>query len=311
MRVLRQLHAHILTRPLPLSSFAFALSKIVAFCALSPFGNIDYARSVFVQIPHPNIFSWNSLIKGYSQIYTPSKEPIFLFKKLTETGYPVPNSFTLAFVLKACAIVAAFGEGLQVHSHVLKDGFGSSLFVQTSLVNFYGKCEEIGFARKVFDEMPVRNLVAWTAMISGHARVGAVDEAMGLFREMQKAGVQPDAMTLVSVVSACAVAGALDIGCWLHAYIEKYFVLTDLELSTALLDMYAKCGCIERAKQVFVHMPVKDTTAWSSMIMGLAYHGLVEDAVDAFQQMLETEVTFDDVRVFCRLINFKRLHLRL
>ncbi|KAL0555146.1 hypothetical protein IC582_009085 [Cucumis melo] len=295
MRVLRQLHAHILTRPLPLSSFAFALSKIVAFCALSPFGNIDYARSVFAQIPHPNIFSWNSLIKGYSQIYTPSKEPIFLFKKLTETGYPVPNSFTLAFVLKACAIVAAFGEGLQVHSHVLKDGFGSSLFVQTSLVNFYGKCEEIGFARKVFDEMPVRNLVAWTAMISGHARVGAVDEAMGLFREMQKAGVQPDAMTLVSVVSACAVAGALDIGCWLHAYIEKYFVLTDLELSTALLDMYAKCGCIERAKQVFVHMPVKDTTAWSSMIMGLAYHGLAEDAVDAFQQMLETEVMPDHV----------------
>lgn len=295
MRVLRQLHAYILTRPLPRSTFSFALSKIVAFCALSPLGNIDYARSVFAQISHPNIFSWNSLIKGSSQIQTPSKEPISLFKKLTETGYPVPNSFTLAFVLKACAIVTAFGEGLQVHSHVLKDGFGSSLFVQTSLVNLYGKCEEIGLARKVFDEMPVRNLVAWTAMISGHARVGAVDEAMGLFREMQKAGIEPDAMTLVSVVSACAVAGALDIGCWLHAYIEKYFVLTDLVLSTALVDMYAKCGCIERAKQVFDHMPVKDTTGWSTMIMGFAYHGLSEDAIDAFQQMLETEVMPDHV----------------
>lgn len=224
-----------------------------------------------------------------------------MFKKLTGTGYPVPNSFTLAIVLKACAIVTAFGEGLQVHCHVLKGGFGSSPFVQTALVNFYGKCEAIGLARKVFDEMPERNLVAWTAMISGHARVGAVDEAMGLFREMQKAGIEPDAVTLASVVSACAVAGALDIGCWLHAYIEKYFVLTDLELSTALVDMYAKCGCIERAKQVFINMPVKDTRAWSSMIMGFAYHGLSEDAIDAFQQMLEAEVMCQDVQVSYRL----------
>lgn len=177
-----------------------------------------------------------------------------------------------------------------MHCRVLRGGFGGSLFVQTALVNFYGKCEEIGVARKVFDEMPERNLVAWTAMISGHTRVGAVNEAMGLFREMQKAGVGPDAVTLVSVVSACAVAGALDIGCWLHAYIEKYFVSTDLELETALLDMYAKCGCIERAKQVFDSMPVKDTRAWSSMIMGFACHGLSEDAIDAFQQMLEAKV---------------------
>ncbi|XP_022934601.1 pentatricopeptide repeat-containing protein At4g21065-like [Cucurbita moschata] len=295
MRVLRQLHAHILTRPLPLSTFSFALSKITVFCALSPLGNIDYARLVFAQISRPSIFSWNSLIKGCSKIQNPSKEPIALFQKLTETGYPVPNSFTMAFVLKACAIVTAFEEGLQVHSRVLKDGFGSSSFVQTSLVNFYGKCEEIGLATKVFDEMPDRNLVAWTAMISGHVRVGAVDEAMGLFREMQKAGVEPDAVTLVSVVSACAAAGALDIGSWVHAYIEKHSVLTDLELGTALVDMYAKCGCIERAKQVFVHMPVRDTRAWSSMIMGFAYHGLSEDAIGVFRQMLEAEVMPDRV----------------
>ncbi|XP_022154217.1 pentatricopeptide repeat-containing protein At1g59720, chloroplastic/mitochondrial-like, partial [Momordica charantia] len=295
MRLLRQLHARILTRPLPLSTFSFALSKVLAFCALSPLGDIHYARTLFAQIPNPSIFSWNSLIKGCSQIQNPSKEPLLLFKKLAETGYPAPNSFTLAFVLKACAVVAALGEGVQVHCRVLRGGFGGSLFVQTALVNFYGKCEEIGVARKVFDEMPERNLVAWTAMISGHTRVGAVNEAMGLFREMQKAGVGPDAVTLVSVVSACAVAGALDIGCWLHAYIEKYFVSTDLELETALLDMYAKCGCIERAKQVFDSMPVKDTRAWSSMIMGFACHGLSEDAIDAFQQMLEAKVMPDHV----------------
>ncbi|XP_022769489.1 pentatricopeptide repeat-containing protein At4g21065-like [Durio zibethinus] len=289
-RLIRQIHAHVLTRLLPISSVSFLLSKIVGFCALSRHGDINHARKVFAQNPNPNIFSWNSLIRGYSFIGSQSKEPIFLYKKLVRKGYPSANTFTLAFVLKACSNILAFEEGQQVHAHIFRSGFGSNQFVQTGLLNFYAKCEDIGLAENVFDEIQEKNLVAWSTMISGYAMMGLVNEAFGAFREMQKLGVVPDKVTMVSVISACAVAGALGIGRWVNVYIEKQMIKTDIMLSTALVNMYAKCGCIEKAKEIFERMPVKDQKAWSSMIVGLAVHGLAEDALGAFSRMEESEV---------------------
>lgn len=184
----------------------------------------------------------------------------------------------------------AFREGQQVHKHVVQSGNGSSPFVQTSLLNFYAKCEEIELSQKVFDEIPERNVVAWSAMISGYSRLGMANQALDSFREMQKAGISPDRVTLVSAISACAISGALDLGKWLHAYIDKKGIENDLELNTALVNMYVKCGCVEKAKEVFESMPVKDVKAWGSMIYGLAINGLAEDALNAFSRMGETKV---------------------
>lgn len=158
------------------------------------------------------------------------------------------------------------------------------------MVNFYAKCEEIKFARNVFDEIPVRNVIAWSSMISGYSRVEMFNEALSLFREMQKAGVVPDEVTMVSVISACAASGALDVGRWVHSYIDKKLIKKDLELSTALINMYAKCGCVEKAKQVFDTMPVRDAKAWSSMIVGFAIHGHAKNALEAFSFMEEAKV---------------------
>ncbi|PON32484.1 Pentatricopeptide repeat [Parasponia andersonii] len=154
------------------------------------------------------------MIMGCSQVENPSKESIFLFKKLNERGYPGLNSFTLAFVLKACSIVSALEEGRQVHSRVFRSGFGSSPFVQTALVNMYAKCEEVSLAQLVFDEITERNLIAWSTLIGGYSRAGLVDETFELFRGMQMAGVEPDQVTMVSVVSACTFAGSLDMSRW-------------------------------------------------------------------------------------------------
>ncbi|KAF5176928.1 Pentatricopeptide repeat, partial [Thalictrum thalictroides] len=291
MRSLRQIHSHVLrSYTLPSYFKAMALCQIVGFSALSSSGDINHARAVFNKIQNPNIFSWNSMIRGSSLIQNPSKEPIFLYYKLIKRGYPNPNSYTLAFVLKACAIILAFREGWQIHSHVLRFGLDSSPFVQTALVNFYAKCEEIGNARRMFDEIPDRNLVAWSTMINGYARIGFVNEALSLFREMQKEGIKPDEVTMVSVISACSISGALDMGRWVHTFIDKHIIKVDLELTTALINMYARCGCIEKSRELFDAMPEKDTKAWSSMIVGLAIHGLAEDALDVFSKMQETNV---------------------
>ncbi|KAF6144500.1 hypothetical protein GIB67_013144 [Kingdonia uniflora] len=244
------------------------------------------------------------MIRGCSQIKNPSKEPITFYKKLINRGFPTPNSFTLAFVLKACANICAVLEGKQIHTHVVRMGLGFSPFVQTGLVNFYAKCGEIVLAKNMFDEIPERNVVAWSTMISGYARMGLVNEALGLFREMQIAGVLPDEVTMVSVITACAASGALDLGEWVHAFIDKYVIKVDLELSTALVNMYARCGCIERSKKMFDEMPKRDTKAWSSMIVGLAIHGMAEDALEVYSRMLEdnvkpNQVTFIGVLSAC------------
>ncbi|PIA50144.1 hypothetical protein AQUCO_01300702v1 [Aquilegia coerulea] len=291
MTTLRQIHSHVLrSNTLPSFFKAFALFQIVGFCALSSSGDIKHARAVFNKLKNPDIFSWNSMIRGCSLIQNPSNEPIYLYYKLIKRGYPNPNSYTLAFVLKACAIILAFKEGWQIHSHVYKFGLDSSPFVQTALVNFYAKCEDIGNARRMFDEIPERNLIAWSTMISGYARIGFVNEALSLFREMQKEGIKPDEVTMVSVISACSSSGALDLGRWVHAFIDKHIIKVDLELTTALINMYARCGCIEKSRELFDAMPKKDTKAWSSMIVGLAIHGLAEDALDVFSKMLEANV---------------------
>ncbi|PON91720.1 DYW domain containing protein [Trema orientale] len=302
MRVLRQIHAHVLTRLLPISALSFVLSKIAAFCSLSPLGDISYARRVFSRIPYQNIFCWNAMIRGCSQVDNPSKESIFLFKKLNERGCPGLNSFTLAFVLKACSIVSALEEGRQVHSRVFRSGFGSSPFVQTALVNMYAKCEEVWLAQLVFDEITERNLIAWSTMIGGYSRAGLVDETFELFRGMQMAGVEPDQVTMVSVVSACTFAGSLDMGRWVHAYMEKQMIDIDLELGTALVNMYAKCGCIKKAKAIFDNLSVKDAKAWSSMIVGLAIHGLYEEALKHFA-MMEADKVIPDHLTFIGILS--------
>ena len=138
MRVLTQIHARLL------------LQNHSLLCSLTLRWHRLWAPS-FSQIPNPNIFSWNSMIRDCSQIRTPSRESVYQFKRLVKRGCPCPNSFTLAFISQ---------EGPQVHMCILWSGFGSKPFVQIALVNFYAKCEDIGFAKKVFDEISERNLVS-------------------------------------------------------------------------------------------------------------------------------------------------------
>uniref|UniRef100_A0A0E0C9F8 Uncharacterized protein n=1 Tax=Oryza meridionalis TaxID=40149 RepID=A0A0E0C9F8_9ORYZ len=294
---LRAAHARLIRLRLPRLTAAFALSKLLASsssCGAAP----SYARNLFDQIPEPTAFCYNSLIRALSSAAgaAPAADTVLVYRRMLRAGSPLPNTFTLAFALKACSIVPALGEGRQLHSQAFRRGLEPSPYVQTGLLNLYAKCEEVALARTVFDGMVGdKNYAAWSAMIGGYSRVGMVNEALGLFREMQAADVNPDEVTMVSVISACAKAGALDLGRWVHAFIDRKGITVDLELSTALIDMYAKCGLIERAKGVFDAMAERDTKAWSAMIVGLAIHGLVEDALKLFSRMLELKVRPNNV----------------
>ncbi|KAK8573026.1 hypothetical protein V6N13_048590 [Hibiscus sabdariffa] len=159
-------------------------------------------------------------------------------------------------------------------------------------------------AKSIFDAMPVKDVVSWNSMITGYAHASCFGEALKLFKDMQREKVRPDSFTLVNVLSACAHLGALGQGEWIHGYIDKNGIGTNGFIATALVDMYSKCGNIDKALNVFRNASKKDISTWNSIIVGLGMHGFGENALDTFLEMLEegfepNEVTFISVLSAC------------
>lgn len=208
-----------------------------------------------------------------------------------------PSNYTFTSLIKSCADVSAFELGKSVHSHAVVNGFVSDSFVQASLVAFYAKCGELGFARKVFDKMPKRSIVAWNAMISGYEQNGFCKDAVDLFNLMRKSGVDPDSATFVGVLSACAQLGALELGSWVHDYIVTHGFEVNVVLGTALINMYARCGHVRKGREVFDVMRERNVVAWTAMISGYGIHGYGKEAMEVYGLMQchgpsPNEVTF-------------------
>lgn len=205
----------------------------------------------------------------------------------------LPNHFTCPFVLKACSRIFDFQLGVKIHNLVVKLGFDGDVYVNTSLVGLYAKCGDVWDARKMFDEIPEKNVVSWTAMISGYIDSGQFQEAVGLFRRFLEMDLRPDSFTLVRIVSACAELGELKFGEWIHRYVDLNGIQRNAIVDTSLIDMYAKCGCMEKARCVFNEMLNKDVVSWTAMIQGYAENGLPKEALDMFFEMKRENVKPD------------------
>lgn len=158
----------------------------------------------------------------------------------------------------------------------------------TSLVACYANSGSVESARRLFDDMPERNVVSFSAMIAGYVRKGRFKEALGLFLDFQVVGMEPpnDSM-LVSVLGACANLGALDSGRWIHSCMHKIRGLEfDSRITTALIDMYCKCGSVQDALFVFEKAKVKQVGEWTAMITGMAVHGFGERSIELFENMV-------------------------
>ncbi|KAL5839271.1 hypothetical protein ACOSQ3_011978 [Xanthoceras sorbifolium] len=172
------------------------------------------------------------------------------------------------------------------------------------MISGYANVGSVKEARRVFDMMPSKNVVSWNAIITAYAHVSCFKEVCVLFEEMQNTKVKPDNCTLVNILSACARIGALSQGEWIHAYIDKNGFGLDGFVATALVDMYSKCGNIEKATRVFRSTSRKDISTWNSIISGLSTHGFGEQALQIFSEMLAegfkpNEVTFIGVLSAC------------
>ncbi|EEF41284.1 pentatricopeptide repeat-containing protein, putative [Ricinus communis] len=164
------------------------------------------------------------------------------------------------------------------------------------MIDGYVRLGDLAVSRDLFDNMPYRTVVSWNVMISGYAQNGYFKEAIELFHDMQMDDMSPNYVTLVSVLPAISRLGALELGKWVHLYAEKNNIEVNDVLGSALIDMYSKCGSIEKATQVFESIHNKmNVVTWSAIIGGLAMHGRAKDALDYYRRMQEAGVTPSDV----------------
>lgn len=164
------------------------------------------------------------------------------------------------------------------------------------MIDGFVKSSQISRARELFDEMPVRDSVSWGTMIAGYSHAKLCREAIELFNEMiSLGGVWPDNIALVSVLSACAQLGELEQGKFVHDYIRRNGIRVDSFLATGLVDLYAKCGCVETARDIFESSKDKDVFTWNAMLVGLAIHGKGSILMDYFSRMVAAGVRPDGV----------------
>ncbi|KAL4201876.1 hypothetical protein AMTRI_Chr02g260970 [Amborella trichopoda] len=316
---LKQVHAHLIAHA---NNDLFTLGRLLNLLCNSQ--SLSYAQSFFSSIPKPNTFLFNTIIRAHTTGPNPQNS-IFLYIDLLKAGI-LPDAYTFPFVLKACARFQALQEGRTLHCHALKFGFDSYLYVGNalihmysfndrligarqmfdemalrdlvswnSMINGYAKCGDLEEARRLFDLMGEKNLITWSAMISGYVQMGQFKEGLDVFYGSQACGVKPHESILVSVLAACAHVGGMEQGKWVHAYVKANGMHMSVIMGTALMDMYAKCGCLNLALDVFHSMHEKNLMAWTTMIKGMAMHGHGTEALELFTQMEEEGVTPDDI----------------
>ena len=414
IRELKQTHLQIFIHGLQHSDFM--LPKLITVS--SAFNLLDYAVSIFQNFCNPNVIAYNTMIKCL--IGQTHKEALRVYSRMKALMVEA-NSFTFTFLLKCFETSQALEDGRVIHGEILKLGFGSSVFVQNSLLGFYANCSEnlgsayrvfeemperdviswnsmisaymtrgeiqsaIGLldkmpernivtwnsvvcglskagnmelAHSVFEQMPLRNEVSWNSMISGYVRIGDVKAAQSIFDQLPEKTVvswtamisgyatngdlksaenifnhmpvknvvswnamisgyvhnhefdqalcvfhhmlingecRPDQTTLISILSACAHLGSLEHGKWINSYIKKNKLHLSIPLGNALIDMFAKCGDVENAKEVFHHMSKRCIITWTTMVSGLAVNGKCREAINLFDKMCLEGTKPDDV----------------
>lgn len=278
-------------------------------------GCLKLARELFDESSLRDVVTWTSMIDGYAALNYPD-EVMNLFNLMLSSDIE-PNEVTYVAVLSACSQKGDLNLGKSLHESIEKKNKNCNLrlhnalldmyvkcgcltaardlfdkmenrdvFSWTILVNGYAKSGDLESARKFFDQTPEKNVVSWNTLIAGHSCNHKPKEALRLFHEMIGAGMIPDEHTLVSVLSACGQLSCLNLGQWIHEYfINRRRIHLTVTLANAFIDMYAKCGSIDTAAEVFDAMSERNLISWNSMIAGYAANGRAKQAINLFDEM--------------------------
>ncbi|CAL1414980.1 unnamed protein product [Linum trigynum] len=294
------MEAHCLAIKFGFYSHVSVLTGLVSL--YSKCGDIGSAKLLFGQIGRRDLISCNAMIAGFT-CNDDIESSLKLFRELLQTGEKVNPSTIVGLI----PVHSPFSHLLLtncIHGFSIKSGMVSRPSVSTALTTIYSRLNEMDSARRTFDESLEKTLASWNAMISGYAQNGLTEAAVSLFQEMQMSNISPNPVTITSILSACAQLGALSLGQWVHGLIKSNKFDSNIYVSTALIDMYAKCGSIVEARRLFDSIPNKNNVTWNAMISGYGLHGHGQEALKLFHEMVSsgtplTRITFLSILYAC------------
>ncbi|KAF8395722.1 hypothetical protein HHK36_019672 [Tetracentron sinense] len=246
---------------------------------------VELLNEMGIQGVDPDIVTWNGLITGFTQSGD-GKTALKFFNRMRETGME-PNTITISGVLAACAQVNNLKLGKKIHGFVIRNHIEMATGVGSALISMYSGCDSLELACSVFNELSTRDVVIWNSIIAACAQRGHGTNGLNLLREMQLSNVEPNTVTMVSSLPACARLAALRQGKEIHQFIIRHELDNCNFICNALIDMYGRCGSIKKARRVFDLMPQRDIVSWNTMIAGYGMHGFGMDAVNLFCRLME------------------------
>ncbi|KAJ4718691.1 Pentatricopeptide repeat-containing protein [Melia azedarach] len=252
--------------------------------------SIDHARQVFDKTRRRTIYVWNALFRALT-LAGCGEEVLDLYRQMNRSGMG-SDRFSYTYVLKACVssygVVSLLKHGKEIHASILRHGYDRIVHIMTTLIDMYARFGCVTYASFVFNEMAVKNVVSWSAMIACYARNGMAFEALELFHEMmtETQDSSPNSVTMVSVLQACAALAALEQGKLIHGYILRRGLDSILPVVSALVTMYARCGKLELSQRVFDQMDKRDVVSWNSLISSYGVHGFGQKAIQIFKEMI-------------------------
>ncbi|KAJ4951729.1 hypothetical protein NE237_028561 [Protea cynaroides] len=245
-------------------------------------GDLDMSRKVFNEIPMKDVVSWNSMISGYAKAGD-MKTANSLFQQMPQRNAASWNAMISGNV--DCGNIEA---ARQLFDEIPR----RSNISWITMISGYSRNGSVDSARELFDRMEEKDLPSWNAMIACYAQNSRPKEALQLFNKMLESNiaVQPDEKTLASVLSACSQLGDLRYGPWIETLVKNLGIELDDHLLTALIDLYAKCGSIDKAYELFCGLRNRDLVAYSAMILGCGINGKASDAIQLFEEMIRANI---------------------
>lgn len=252
-------------------------------------GDIAHARYLFDTMPRRDSISWASIIAGYAQGGL-SEEALNMFVEMRRAG-EIFNRSSFTSTLTACADIAALELGMQVHGLLIKAGLHAGSYVGNALLAMYCKCGSIKEAYDSFDEIVEKDVISWNTMISGYARHGFGKEALEVFALMKEAGIKPDEITMVGVLSACSHTGLVDFGReYFDSMNRDYGIIANSQHYTCMIDLFGRAGRLDEAQDLMRNMPFEpDAATWGALLGASRIHGNAELGEKAAKIIFEME----------------------
>lgn len=254
-------------------------------------GGMSNCRMIFEEILQPDLVLWNTMISGYSQKEEFSEEALDCFRKMQRVGFH-PDDCSFVCVISACSNLSSPLKGKQIHALTIKSEIPSNwISVNNALIAMYSKCGNLQDARRTFDRMPEHNTVSLNSMIAGYAQHGMEMECLRLFEWMLERNIVPSKITFISVLSACAHTGKVELGQHYFSMMKgKFGIEPETEHYSCMIDLLGRAGKLREAENLIETMPVSPgSIGWATLLGACRKHGNKELAVKAANGFLQFE----------------------